>query len=84
MKEIRDMLLQAPDSQLDACMKPYIQKWSDEPTSLQVLEVIDHCVFGGLASGFTMNVLHTIYNTRLKEEGKTHEDNVPYATWRDE
>lgn len=82
MKELKNMLLQAPDNQLDKSMKPLIEKWDDNATSIQILEVIDHCVHGGLASGFTMNLLNTIYDLALKDEGKVHEDNIPFAVWR--
>lgn len=82
MKEIRDMLLLAPDDQLDASMKPLIGKWDDDAKSIQILEVLDYCIYHGAASGFTVNLLQTIYDLRLKEEGITHEDNIPLATWR--
>ena len=83
MSDLKSMLLMAPDTQLDAQMFPLIEKWDEpQPTSLQILEVLDHCIFASLASGFVVSLLQELYNARLKTEGKTHEDNVPLATWR--
>jgi hypothetical protein len=84
MSEMKQLFLTAPDGQLDACMKPLIEKWDDEPTSLQILEVLDHCIYSALASGFVVTVLQTMYDAALKVEGKTHEDNLVNATWRNE
>lgn len=82
MKEIVDHLLKAPDSQLDACMKPLIEKWGNPPTALQILEVTDHCIHGSLASGFVVALLQTLYDMQCKAEGTTHAEVVKQATWR--
>lgn len=81
---IKQHLLQAPESQLDSSMFALIEGWDDDPTSLQVLEVLDKCVHASLASGFVIKLLETLYDTALKREEKTHKDNVPLATWRKE
>lgn len=82
---IKSLFLTAPDTQLDASMFPLIEKWNEpEATSLQILEVLDHCIHGGLASGFTVTALQGLYDRALKLEGKKHEDNIPFATWRTE
>jgi hypothetical protein len=83
MKEIVEYLLTAPDSQLDAQMKPLIQKWNDPPTALQILEVLDYCIHGSLASGFVVALLQTIYDMACKVEGATHEEVAKLAIWRD-
>ena len=84
MTPIAEPFLEAPDEQLDASMKPLIEKWSDPPTSLEILEVLDKCIFSSLASGLVVTALQMFYNRALQAEGKTHEDNVPLATWRNE
>jgi hypothetical protein len=84
MKEIIDRLLEAPDSQLDAALKSDIRKWTDPPTALQVLETLDRCIHGSLASGFMVTVLQVLYDMRCKAEGVAHEQLVPFATWRKE
>lgn len=82
MKEIIEYLLAAPDSQLHAEIKPYVQKWSDPPTALQVLEVLDMVIHMGLGSGFVVKVLQATYDMRCKDERTTHEEVVKGATWR--
>ncbi len=82
-KDIKDLLLKAPDGQLDASQKPLIEKWDDfNPSSLSILEVLDNCIWGSLASGFTVNLLQELYDKRLKIENTTHEENVKFAHWR--
>ena len=82
MRELVDLLLKAPDSQLDASMKPLIEKWSDPPKAIEILEVLDHCIHGSLASGFLVAALQAVYASTLKAEGTTHEALLPRATWR--
>ena len=81
-KELVAMLLQLPDHMLDACMKPRIEKWSTPPTALQILEVLDHCIHGALASGMIIALLQLNYKDTCDREGTTHETLVPLATWR--
>lgn len=77
-----ELLLVAPEDQLDPSMLPLITKWDSTPTSLQVLEVLDHCVNAALASGLVVQVLQSLYDSALEREGVAHEDNLPLATWR--
>lgn len=82
MKEIVQLLLEAPDNQLDEQAKVFIRQWDEVPTALQILKVLDICVHAALASSFAMSVLNVMYENALKAEGKKHEDLVPLATWR--
>lgn len=77
------LLLEAPDNQLDKAMKPYIEKWSDPPTPIQVLEVLDLCINGSLCSGLVVTVLQVTYEGACKDTGTTHEEVVKLATWRE-
>lgn len=81
-ESLKSCLLAFSDDILDASMKPLIEKWVEPPTSLQVLEVLDHCIYAVLASSFIISCLQVFYNSRLKEEGRTHEQNIPDAIWR--
>lgn len=76
------MLLVAPDGQLDASVKPLIEKWNDEPTSLQVLKVLDQCVNSALASGFTISLLEMLLKEGIERENTTYDAVVDQATWR--
>ena len=40
------------------------------------------CVYGGLASGFTISLFQIMIEMLLKIEGQTMEDILPLATWR--
>jgi len=82
MSELAKMLLEAPDSQLDAAMKPYIEKWSDPPKAIQILEVLDHCIHGSLANDLVIKALQLFYDQACKVEGVTHAALVPQAVWR--
>lgn len=82
MPSMKEMLLQAPEDQIDEQVRPMIEKWDDEPTSLQILEVLDQCIHASLASGFVVSLLQNLYYATLKKENKTHEENVALATWR--
>lgn len=80
--EVISLLIEAPDSQLDMSIKPLIQKWSNPPAAIQILEVIDKCIFEALASTFVMVIFDGMYEDALKRESITHESLVPLATWR--
>jgi hypothetical protein len=82
-EELVTLLLQSPDTHLDAKVLPYIQKWSTPPTALQVLEVLDLCIFGSLASGFTTRLLQSLYDQRCREENTSHEVLAKLASWRE-
>lgn len=84
MQDIIDHLLNAPSSQLDAGMKPFIVRWDNPPTALQVLEVLDNCIMGSLASGFVVTCLQVLYDRACKRTGTTHEDVIKSASWRTE
>ena len=83
MKALKEALLKAPDSQLDACMFPLIEKWDDNPTALQILEVLDECIYSALASGFVIVLLETMLDVAIKEENTILDDIVLNAVWRD-
>jgi hypothetical protein len=81
---MKEILMSAPPSQLDPAMFPLIDRWDDEPKAIQVLEVLDHCIHGALASGFVVTTLQAILAKAMTDEGTTHEELVKFATWRDE
>lgn len=76
------ILLDAPESQLDKAMRPIIRKWSNPPKAVQVLEVLDQCVHGALASQVVMIAVQKLYEDACRHENTTHEEVVKQATWR--
>ncbi len=79
---LRSMLLAAPDTQLDESQKILIQKWSEPPTALQILEVLDNCVHASLGSGFVVKLLQHLYDIACDMQDTTNEEVVKLATWR--
>lgn len=79
---LKAMFLIAPNSQLDTSMKPLVEQWDDEPTAIQILEVLDQCIYAGLASGFTVTAMQMMLDRALQRENSTLDDLVPLATWR--
>jgi hypothetical protein len=81
--DLKQLFLNAPESQLDPSLRPLIEKWTDPcATSLEVLEVLDQVVHCGAGSGFVVMALTTMYDGLVAEEGTTHEENIARATWR--
>jgi hypothetical protein len=82
MQTLKDVLLTAPESQLDPSMVELVRQWSTPPRAIQVLEVLDFCVQGGLASRVVMLALDFELEDALGREAMTREELVKYALWR--
>jgi hypothetical protein len=80
--ELITFLKIAPPSHLDSIAVDKIKTWDESLTSIQVLEVLDMCVYGALASPIAMATIKQLYDDLLISENKTHDDNVPHAHWR--
>lgn len=81
---MKEILLDAPNSQLDASMKPLVEKWSSPPKAIEILEVLDHVIQGALASGLVTTVLQNMYTEAIIAEKTTHDEVVKLAKWRGE
>lgn len=81
-KEVMNCLLLAPPHELDPAAIEMIKKWSEPPTPLQVLEVLDKCIHNSLASQFVITVLRVGYDDLCALCNVKHEDVVKDATWR--
>lgn len=80
---MKTTLLDSPDSQLDNSVEPLIEKWSDPPKAIEVLEVLDKYVRYSLSSGMVVALFQLEYEAALKRENKSHDEVVKCATWRD-
>lgn len=80
----KTMWLSAPDEQMSNNIKKIIkEKWNDEPTAIQLLEVIDHCAYYGEASDFVVTALDVMLQLAMKREGIEFEELIKNAKWRD-
>lgn len=82
MATMKQLFLCAPEDRMDAQLRPLIEKWDDQPSSIQILEVLDLSIYGALADDFVVSTLQTMYNRALDSEGITHEANLSKANWR--
>jgi hypothetical protein len=80
----KKILLSAPEHLLDASMKTLVEKWSETPTPIEILEVLDHCVHGALAAGMVVTMLQIMYKEACDGANTTHEEVVKNAVWRNE
>lgn len=69
--DLKGMLLTAPDTQLDACVFPYITK---AKTADDIKEILDMCAFSALASGFVMTLLDQCWEDAKKNVDKVSEE----------
>ena len=75
--------LQAPTNVIDESIRAMIRdKWDDEPTSIQILEVVDHVVQWGAGSDLAVHLLDIRLHAALDSEKKSLEDILPDAVWR--
>lgn len=70
------------DRDFDPIAKNLVKKWSTPAKSIQVLEVLDICIFSSLTSNFYITILTILYHMCLKNEGVTHSDLQKLAVWR--
>ena len=80
--ELLPELLEAPGSQLDPALRKKLLAWSVPPRALEILEVLDLCVHGGLGSGFVVSLLDMMLQDAIRVEGTTYEAVGALATWR--
>lgn len=80
---IRKHLLEAEESTISASLKPLIEKWSNNPTPVEVLEVLDRCIFSSLSNGFVIRLLQMLYENMLISHDTTNEEVIKLATWRE-
>ena len=79
---IKALLLEAPDNQIDPAVLNVIRTWSEPQTALNVLEALDTAVYCGGASEFAMQALNALLAIAIKTENTTFESVVQRATWR--
>lgn len=81
-ESLKSLLITAPEDQLDPVLVDLVKTWGDEPTSLQILELLDKAAYSAGASEFVMHVLQEFLRLALIEENTTYEAVVAQAYWR--
>ena len=82
--KLRDLLLQAPNNELDSVAKVWISKWGDKPDPASILYVLDMCVNGSLCTDFCITVMDAMLKEVIREENTTMEEVVKNAHWRND
>lgn len=75
-------LLEMSDDALDDKIKIIIRNWNYKPSALQILEVLDKCVYGSLCNSFCIKVFEILLEDKIKEENTTYDEVVKKAFWR--
>lgn len=70
-KEFMDLILEAPEGQLDPSLIPYIEAWNSEPSAFDILTLLDKMVYGCLASEFTILLFEELLRQAVTEEDTT-------------
>ena len=83
MNEIKQLLLDAPEDQIDAGARQSIATWSEPPKALEIFRTLDECVYGAMTSGFVVQVLETMLVVQSKEENLTRAQLEELAIWRE-
>ena len=83
MNELKQLLLDAPEDQIDAGARQSIATWSEPPKALEIFRTLDECVYGAMASGFVVQVLATMLVVQSKEENLTRTQLEELAIWRE-
>jgi len=82
MNRLVQLLLNAPDTQLDRSMVELVKRWSDPPKAIEILEVLDKTIYSSLASDMVVTTLRIAYESACKSEGVTHHEMAVRAHWR--
>ena len=83
MNELKQLLLDAPEDQIDAGARQSIATWSEPPKALEIFRTLDECVYGAMASGFVVQVLETMLVVQSKEDNLTRAQLEELAIWRE-
>ncbi len=70
------------DRTIDDTMKEKIKEWHDPPLAIEVLEVLDKCIYGALSSDFVVMILQHEFDKALIRESVAYKDVVKLAVWR--
>lgn len=82
MDECAKILCSVSDREMDPRAKALIRKWADPPRALEILQVLDACVYAALTSDFWVKAMDIMLNEACEREKVTRADLLAQATWR--
>ncbi len=71
-ESIKTIYLDAPSEHLHPSLIKYVMDWSDEPSALQVIRLLDK--LQGKASAFTIEYTQKLFNKCCVDEGRSHQE----------
>lgn len=83
-KQIREALLATPEAGLASSMRAIVQGWSEDPTPLEVLDLLDRCLESETpaCSRLTYLVLELLFGTLCREHRVSPVSVIFAAPWR--
>lgn len=76
MQSLFDLLINAPEDQLDQFVRDDIKAWGSDPTAFQILETLDKVVWASGATDFAVGVMNIILRSKIEEMGLTYQQFV--------
>lgn len=80
--ELKQLLLQAPENQIDPYIKNYIRLWPEDPSSIDILYVLDLGIKKSQVSDFVVKILEIMLKESLIKEKITYDELLNKAHWR--
>lgn len=82
MSKLHDILLRAPESELNKKARNSVLAWSKPPKAIEVLHTLNQCVQGRLASGLAVKVLQVLLDDQMLAEKVTRDELLEQNVWR--
>lgn len=80
-QELVDLILEAPDSQLDESVFNDIKGWNLEPSALDILFILDKIVYFSLGSEFTVSMFGMVLAQAMIEEDIDMDELTSQRNW---
>ena len=82
MKNLKDILLSYFTESFNQSLREKIELWENPPKAIQILEILDECIYGALATGSIIIILEASLKNAMNKENTNLEELLKSATWR--
>lgn len=65
---IKELMLIAPSADMTDGIREKIKKWKEEPSAIEILEVLDHTLYYNSAAEMVIYVLQMMFELKSEEE----------------